>query len=102
MGWLSDERELPYWTYDAPFLMRDTHWLQFWGGQIIRTYGGARVSIVDVRPADAFHQGHVPLALNIPADVFKSNVTNPDKLADILGPAGVDALTKRLYFQAQG
>jgi 3-mercaptopyruvate sulfurtransferase SseA len=22
LGWLSDERKLPYWTYDAPFLMR--------------------------------------------------------------------------------
>ena len=34
MGWLADERELPYWTYDAPFLMRETNWLQFWGGQM--------------------------------------------------------------------
>ena len=102
MGWLSDERELPYWTYDAPFLMRDTHWLQFWGGQIIRTYGGPRVSIVDVRPADAFHQGHVPLALNIPADVFRSNVTTPDKLADILGPAGVDASHEAVVLSGAG
>ena len=38
MGWLSDERDLPYWTYDAPFLMRDSKWLQWSGGQPIRTY----------------------------------------------------------------
>ncbi|MCX6574861.1 MAG: rhodanese-like domain-containing protein [Candidatus Aminicenantes bacterium] len=70
LGWLSDERELPYWTYDAPFLMRETYWLQFWGGQRIRTFGGGHVSIVDVRPAGAFDQGHVPFALNLPADVM--------------------------------
>ena len=38
IGWLSDERELPYWTYDAPFLMRETSWLQFWGGHMIKDF----------------------------------------------------------------
>lgn len=90
MGWVSDERDLPYWTYDAPFLVRDTRWLQFFGGQMIRNYGGAPVSIIDVRPADAFNAGHVPLALNIPADTFRSTVADAGKIADILGPAGVD------------
>jgi len=102
MGWLSDERELPYWTYDAPFLMRETNWLQFWGGQMIRTFGGAHVSIVDVRPAGAFNQGHVPFALNIPADVFRSNITNPDKLAEILGPAGVNASHEAVVISGAG
>jgi len=102
MGWLSDERELPYWTYDAPFLMRETNWLQFWGGARIRTFGGAQVSIVDVRPADAFNQGHVPFALNIPADVFKANLTNPDKLAEILGPAGVNASLEAVVISGAG
>lgn len=90
MGWLSDERELPYWTYDSPFLMRDAKWLQVWGGPMMRMYGSARVSIIDVRSADAFTQGHVPFALNIPADVFRRHLTSPEKLADVLGPAGVD------------
>ncbi|OFW11137.1 MAG: hypothetical protein A3H96_26695 [Acidobacteria bacterium RIFCSPLOWO2_02_FULL_67_36] len=102
MGWLSDERGLPYWTYDAPFLTRDTPWLQFWGGQIIRMFGGARVSIVDVRSADAFNQGHVPFALNIPADVFKRNVSSPEKLAAILGPAGVDASHEAVVVSGAG
>jgi thiosulfate/3-mercaptopyruvate sulfurtransferase len=102
MGWVSDERDLPYWTYDAPFLMRDTHWLQFWGGQMIRMYGSAHVSIVDVRPADAFNQGHVPFALNIPADVFKSNIANPSKLAEILGAAGVDASHEAVVISGAG
>jgi 3-mercaptopyruvate sulfurtransferase SseA len=102
MGWLADERELPFWTYDAPLLMRDTKWLQSWGGQMLRMYGGAHVSIVDVRPADAFAQGHVPFALNIPADVFKSNIANPEKLARILGPAGVDASHEAVVISGAG
>ena len=102
MGWLADERELPYWTYDAPFLMRETNWLRFWGGQIKRMYGGAHVSIVDVRPADVFIQGHLPFALNIPADVFKSNITNPNKLAEMLGPAGVNASHEAVVISSAG
>jgi 3-mercaptopyruvate sulfurtransferase SseA len=102
MGWLSDERGLPYWTYDAPFLMRQANWLKSWGGQMLRMYGGAQVSVVDVRPADAFNQGHVPFALNIPADVFKSNITNPGKLAEILGPAGVNASHEAVVISGAG
>ncbi len=102
MGWLSDERELPYWTYDAPFLMRDTKWLQWAGGQMIRMYVGAQVSIVDVRPADAFNQGHVPFALNIPADVFKSNLGSPERLAQLLGAAGVDASHEAVIVSGAG
>jgi 3-mercaptopyruvate sulfurtransferase SseA len=102
LGWLADERELPYWTYDAPFLMRETNWLQFWGGQRIRMFGGLHVSIVDVQPAGAFNQGHVPFALNIPADVFKSHINNPDKLAEILGPAGVNASHEAVVISGAG
>ncbi|MDH4270752.1 MAG: rhodanese-like domain-containing protein [Candidatus Aminicenantes bacterium] len=102
MGWLSDERGLPYWTYDAPFLMRETTWLQFWGGQMMRRFGGAHVSIVDVRPAGAFDQGHVPFALNIPADVFRDHINSPDKLADILGPAGVNASDEAVVISGAG
>ncbi len=103
MGWLYDERELPYWTYDAPFLMRETKWLQFWGSQrMIRAFGSTYVSIVDVRPAGAFNQGHVPFALNIPADVFKSNIINPAKLAELLGPAGVNASHEAVIISGAG
>jgi 3-mercaptopyruvate sulfurtransferase SseA len=102
MGWLSDERELPYWTYDAPFLLRETNWLRFWGGQMIRMFGGSHVSIVDVRPAGSFNEGHVPFALNIPADVFKSHIDNPDKLAAILGPAGVQASDEAVVISGAG
>jgi len=102
MGWMSDERELPYWTYDAPFLARDTRWLQWTGGQMVRMYTNAQVSVVDVRPADAFNQGHVPFALNIPADVFKTNLASPQKLAELLGPAGVDASHEAVVVSGAG
>jgi 3-mercaptopyruvate sulfurtransferase SseA len=102
LEWVSDQRELPIWTYDAPFLMRETSWLQTWGGRMMRMYGVAQVSIVDVRPAEAFNQGHLPFALNIPADVFKSNIIDPDKLAKILGPAGVDASYEAVVISGAG
>jgi 3-mercaptopyruvate sulfurtransferase SseA len=102
LGWLSDERQLPYWTFDAPFLMRETGWLQFWDGQMIRMFLGSPVSIVDVRPAAAFNQGHIPFSLNIPGDVFKSNVANPVKLAEILGPAGVNASDEAVVISGAG
>ena len=102
LGWLSDQRGLPYWTFDAPFLMRETGWLQFWSGQMIRMFLGAPVSIVDVRPAAAFNQGHIPFSLNIPVDVFKANAANPAKLAEILGPAGVNASDEAVVISGSG
>jgi 3-mercaptopyruvate sulfurtransferase SseA len=102
LGWLSDPRDLPYWTYDAPYLMRDSRWLQWTGGQMVRTYLGAPVSVVDVRPADAFSQGHVPFALNIPADVFRRHVGSPEELAEALGAAGVDAALEAVVVSGAG
>ena len=103
MGWLLDERDLPYWTYDAPNLMRETDWLKSWGcNRMMRMYGVSQVSIVDVRPAEEFNQGHVPFALNIPAEVFKANLNNPEKLAEILGPAGVNASHEAIIVSGAG
>ncbi len=90
MGWLQDERDLPFWTYAAPGLMRDTDWLGAWGGKMMRMYGMSRVSVVDVRPAEAYTAAHMPFALNVPADAFRGNLANPGKLAEILGASGVD------------
>jgi 3-mercaptopyruvate sulfurtransferase SseA len=103
MGYVSDERDLPYWTYDAPFLLRSAAWLQVWGsGQMMRTYVDSTVSIVDVRPADAFDAGHTPFALNIPADAFKANLRSPAKLAALLGAAGVDASHEAVVVSGAG
>ncbi len=102
LGWLSDPRELPYWTYDAPFLMRDAKWLQWWSSQRLRTFISAPITIVDVRPADAYGQGHVPFAVNVPAEVFRNSLGSPDKLAAVLGAAGVDTSLEAVVVSGAG
>ncbi|NRF66952.1 hypothetical protein HLB44_08150 [Aquincola sp. S2] len=91
LEWLQDERSLPFWTYDAPALKRDMGWLNGWSNKMMRMYGVTKLTVVDVRPAEKFQQGHVPFALNIPAADFKRYLAEPQKLAQLLGPAGVDA-----------
>jgi len=88
--WTRDERTLPIWTYDAPYLRRDMGWVNGWNNRMMRMFGVSQLSIVDVRSADAYKQTHMPYALNISADVFRSNLADPTKLAPILGPAGVN------------
>ena len=102
MGWLSDERELPYWTYDAPFLMRGTNWLHFWGGDKIRMFGGADLSIVDVRSAEAFNKGHVPFSVNIPSDKFKSNIATLNNLEEILKFSGITESDEAVIISGSG
>lgn len=102
LGWVSDERDLPYWTFDAPYLMRETSWLQFRAGKMVRMYLDTHVSIVDVRNSGEFNQGHVPFALNIPAEVFKSNIVHPDRLAEILGAGGVNASHEAVVISGAG
>ena len=102
LEWLRDDRGLPFWTYDAPNLTRDKTWLNGWGNQMLRSFGVAKLSVVDVRPAAAFKQSHVPFAINIPADVFKSHLATPAKLAEVLGAAGVDATSEAVIFSDAG
>jgi len=102
LGWLSDERELPFWTYDAPYLMRQSNWLQSWGGKMFRMYGISHVSIVDVRHEDEYNKGHVPYSLNITVDVFNSCINVPGNLAKILGSAGVNASHEAVIISGAG
>lgn len=102
MIWLADQRDLPYWTYDAPYLMRDVNWLQFFAGQMLRSYVGTNIDIIDVRPADAYTQGHLPFALNIPSDTFRANLNDPAKLAALLGPAGVNPAHEAVLVSGTG
>ena len=93
LGWLYDDRDLPSWTYDAPYLMRDTGWLRLWNGQMakmIRTVLQAPTSVVDLRAADAYAQGHIPYSVNVPAELFRANAASPEKLATLLRTAGVN------------
>jgi len=101
LEWLQDGRQLPYWTYDAPALKREADWLQGWSNRMMRTYGVTQLSVLDVRPAAQYAQGHVPFALNLPAEVFGRHLSEPQKLAELLGPAGVDA-TQEAVIVANG
>jgi thiosulfate/3-mercaptopyruvate sulfurtransferase len=102
IDWLADERELPYWSYDEPYLLRETNWLQFWGGKILRMYGKSNISIIDIRSSEEFYKGHVPFALNIPADVFKSNINNFNKLSELLGQSGVNQSHEAVIISGAG
>jgi 3-mercaptopyruvate sulfurtransferase SseA len=90
LEWLRDDRGLPFWTYDAPNLVRDKTWVNGWNNAMIRSFGVSKMSLVDVRPAAAFKQGHLPFAINVPAEEFRRHAASPAKLAQILGAAGVD------------
>ncbi|HEV8690063.1 MAG TPA: rhodanese-like domain-containing protein [Ideonella sp.] len=90
LEWLRDDRGLPFWTYSAPQMERESAWLDGWNQPMLRAFGAARLNIVDVRGADKYALGHVPFALNISADTFRSQLGHPEKLAELLGPAGVN------------
>ena len=89
--WLRDDRGLPYWTYSAAHVRREGAWLAGWNAPMLRMFGVAQLNIVDVRVAEKYALGHVPYALNIPADTFRRHLGRPDKLAELLGPAGVNS-----------
>src|SRR5690606_33299125 len=75
---------------------------QWWGGQRTRTLGSIHVSIVDVRSPDEYREGHVPFALNIPADTIRANLNKPDALAALLGPAGVNPAHEAVIVSDKG
>lgn len=102
LEWLRDDRGLPFWTYDAPNLTRDKLWLSGWGSQMMRMFGVARLSVVDVRSAATFTQSHVPFAINVPAEVFRRHLGSPGKLAEALGAAGVDAAHEAVIVSSGG
>jgi len=88
--WLQDDRSLPFWTYSAQQLLRSSSWLDGWNAPMLRAFGVVRLNIVDVRPAALYALGHVPFALNLPADTLRQHLGRPQALAALLGPAGVN------------
>lgn len=102
MGWVQDSRELPFWTYDAPYLMRETNWLKTWGGKTMRMYGVSQVNIIDVRSADEYNHGHIPFAINIPFDILYSNINNPEKLTQMLSTLGVQTHYESVIVSGKG
>ena len=90
LGWLQDERELPVWTYAEPHLLRDTAAVKAWAGPMLKAFGLSQVTVVDVRPAEAFKLGHVPLALSVPVQTLKPGPEQVRQMASQFGQAGLD------------
>ena len=90
LGWLQDDRELPMWTYAEPQLVRDTAAVKAWAGPMLKAFGLSQVTVVDVRSAEAFKLGHVPLALNVPVQALQTGPDGSRQWASALGQAGLD------------
>lgn len=54
--------------------------------------------LVDIRTAGEYAAGHPPFAINIPFVNFMSNIRQPEKLAAMLGPAGVNRQHEAVIF----
>jgi 3-mercaptopyruvate sulfurtransferase SseA len=90
LEWLRDDRSLPFWTYAAPQMLRDMHWVNGWTNRTVRSYGISQVSVVDLRAAEQYGKGHVPYALNVPAALFRQHLDQPAARAPLLSAAGVN------------
>jgi 3-mercaptopyruvate sulfurtransferase SseA len=92
MGWLQDERQLPFWTYAQPQLLRDTAWLKGWSNPMLRGFGLSAVTVVDLRPAADFQAGHLPQAVSVPMSLLREYLHQPAQLAAPLRQRGLDPL----------
>jgi thiosulfate/3-mercaptopyruvate sulfurtransferase len=102
LEWLRDDRNLPFWTYDQPNLVRDKSWLNGWNAPMVRMYGVSKVSVIDVRPAEGWGGVRVPFSTHVPAEVFRRHLGEPAKLAEALGAAGVDPSFEAVIVGAGG
>ncbi len=91
LGWLQDARELPMWTFGDPHLVRDMAWLKAWGSPMLRMFGLSEVTPVDVRAADQFKLGHVPLAVNVPPQALQTAWRDHAAWAALLSQTGLNA-----------
>lgn len=87
--WLRDERGLPFWTYSDPHRLRSIAWLAGWNSAMLRLFGMARLSLLDLRDPAAYAQGHVRFAVNVPAALIQQQAAHPAQLAATLAAAGV-------------
>jgi 3-mercaptopyruvate sulfurtransferase SseA len=102
LEWAADPRDLPFWTYDAPYLLRDAGWLQGWGGRMMRMYGISNVSFIDVRSKESFNKGHVDYAVHLSPGELKADLNNPEKMAELLSAAGIDASAEAVIISGGG
>jgi len=93
LSWLADKRDLGVHTYQHPEMLRDSDWIQWWAGERIqRLLMDPPAVVVDVRPAAAYAEGHIPWSVNIPMDEVTS--TSVADWARTLGAHGVGNSTE--------
>lgn len=102
LGWLTDVRGLPVWTYAEPALLRDTAWLKTWGGVTMQQYGLLRARIVDLRTPEAFAQLRLPLAVNVPLAEIRARLHDAAALARLFAGAGVDPALEAVVLSDRG
>ncbi|HLP72658.1 MAG TPA: rhodanese-like domain-containing protein [Bacteroidales bacterium] len=102
LEWAADPRELPFWTYDAPYLIRDAGWLQGWGGRMMRMYGISNVSFIDVRSKEAFSKGHIEYAVNLSPVDLEADFNSPGKMAELFSVAGVNDSAEAVIISGGG
>lgn len=92
--WLRDERQLPFWTYPAPRILREQQWLAGWNHWMLRGAGAAQVNILDVRRAAEYASGHIEFSVSLPADDIRTMLRSTNgqaALRNALGMRGVNA-----------
>jgi len=91
LAWLTDPRDLAFWTYDNEHSIRNTDWMQWWAGERIQYLTGEpKVIAVDVRPKDKYTGGHMAYAVNIPVpELMGLAPENTGSWEEVLGKNGV-------------
>ena len=90
MGWLDDPRDLPLHTYWNQHLLRDPHFVAWWGGERIQyLVRDSQVLTVDVRSPEAYKASHIAYSVNLPvADLVAKQGVDATKWAKTLGDSG--------------
>ncbi len=102
LGWLQDERELPFWTYSAPYRLRETDWVTSWGGKMMRMYGVSKMNIVDIRSSAEYAKGHIPFAINLPLDTLRRYASQTDILTEKVLDAGLHPAYETVIVSGRG
>lgn len=102
LEWVRDERGLPLWTDARPALRRSIGWLNGWNQSMLRQFGVAGISVVDIRPRAAYDAGHIPFALHVPAAALRERMHDPQRLAELLGAAGVNPTDEAVIVGERG
>ncbi len=70
VGWCMDPRDLPLVTYGDHKILKETKWVFYWGVQAPPIMNETKIRIVDVRPVEAYNEGHIPFSFNLPIENF--------------------------------